>query len=120
MEMNSQDYQENDFEKEFFISDDNHNLKKLKRVLKSEQYDFFREKIEKEFVRINNMLMKNQTVFVSELYFVILGTMLVGNQIESLQIKNILQYIKSIQISEGGFKPSNANPKFKENYQRIY
>ena len=67
MEMNSQDYQENDFEKEFFISGDNHNSKKLKRVLKSEQYDFFREKIEKEFVRINNMLMKNQTVFVSEL-----------------------------------------------------
>ena len=26
----------------------------------------------------------------------------------------------SIQISEGGFKPSNANPIFKENYQRIY
>ena len=30
------------------------------------------------------MLMKNQAVFVSELYFTILGTMLMGNQIESL------------------------------------
>ena len=103
-----------------FNVNNNNNFENLKNTFDSNQIFFFKEYIEKQFLKMDQLLDEKNTIFVSELYFIIFGMRLIKNKITDAQKEKILSFLDLIKISEGGFKPSNNVPNFKENFQRIY